>query len=70
MEVVSDLPGVGENYQDHLLIPYAYNVSLTADDTLDAIWSGRKDFAKAVQAKDPQLGWNGIGLFFLSLVVL
>lgn len=61
--VVVDLPGVGENYQDHHLVLYPYRSSLEPEETLDCILSGRKDFAKAAAAKDPMLGWNGIGKF-------
>lgn len=61
--VVVDLPGVGENYQDHHLCLYPYKTSLDPEETLDGILSGRKDFVKALGAKDPMLGWNGIGMF-------
>jgi alcohol oxidase len=59
--VVSDLPGVGENYQDHHLLLYPYKSSLGEAETLDGLLSGRKDFVKALTEKDPMLGWNGIG---------
>lgn len=59
--VVVDLPGVGENYQDHHLVLYPYKSSLDENETLDGILSGRKDFVKALGEKDPMLGWNGIG---------
>jgi alcohol oxidase len=59
--VVADVPGVGENYQDHHLLLYPYRSSLDAEETLDGILSGRKDFVKALGEKDPMLGWNGIG---------
>lgn len=36
--------------------------SIGENETLDGILSGRKDFAKALEAKDPMLGWNGIGI--------
>jgi len=58
--VVSDVPGVGENYQDHHLVLYPYRTSLGENETLDGILSGRKDFVKALEEKDPMLGWNGI----------
>lgn len=60
--VVSDVPGVGENYQDHHLAIYSYKSSLGPSETLDPILSGRKDFIKALEEKDPQLGWNGIDI--------
>ena len=59
--VVVDLPGVGEQYQDHHLLLYPYKTSLDETETLDGILSGRKDFVKAMQEKDPMLGYNGIG---------
>jgi alcohol oxidase len=59
--VVANVPGVGENYQDHNLLFYPYKSSLPPEETLDGIFSGRKDFTKAIEEKDPQLGWNGIG---------
>ncbi|RDL38488.1 FAD protein [Venustampulla echinocandica] len=58
--VVADVPGVGENYQDHHLLLYPYKTNLEEGETLDTILSGRKDFVKALEAKDPFLGWNGI----------
>ena len=61
IQIIADVPGVGESYQDHHLLLYPYKTSLDPDETLDAILSGRKDFAKAAAEKDPQLGWNGIG---------
>jgi len=61
--VVVDLPGVGENYQDHNLMFYPYKTSLDPSETLDGVLSGRKDFVKALEAKDPILGYNGIGKF-------
>ena len=60
--VISDLPGVGENYQDHHLLLYPYKSNLDESETLDDLLSGRKDFAKALENKDPMLGWNGIGM--------
>jgi choline dehydrogenase-like flavoprotein len=59
--VVSDLPGVGENYQDHHLLLYPYKSTLDPSETIDGILSGRKDFVKALGEKDPMLGWNAIG---------
>ncbi|TVY31638.1 Alcohol oxidase, partial [Lachnellula subtilissima] len=60
--VVADIPGVGENYQDHNLLLYPYKTTLPTSESLDGILSGRKDFVKALGVKDPILGWNGIDL--------
>ncbi|KAK2616262.1 hypothetical protein QQS21_000897 [Conoideocrella luteorostrata] len=62
ISVVSDLPQVGENYQDHNLIGYSYKTSLGPKDTLDALLSGRLDFVSALQEQNPILGWNGIDI--------
>ncbi|TVY19911.1 Alcohol oxidase [Lachnellula arida] len=64
--VVADVPGVGENYQDHQLLLYPYKTTLDPSETLDGILSGRKDFVKALGEKDPMLGWNGIVSAFLA----
>lgn len=58
--VISDLPGVGENYQDHhfLLIPYETN--LKENETLDRIMGSRFDVGAAMLSQDPYLGWNGV----------
>ncbi|KAE8449238.1 hypothetical protein EG329_008405 [Mollisiaceae sp. DMI_Dod_QoI] len=60
--VVADVPGVGEEYQDHNLLLYPYKTSLNENETLDGILSGRKDFVKALGDKDPILGWNSIDI--------
>jgi alcohol oxidase len=59
--VVSNVPGVGENYQDHHLVTSSYKTSLEPEETLDSLATGRKDVGNAISAKDPQLGWNSIG---------
>jgi alcohol oxidase len=60
--VVSNVPGVGENYQDHHILLYPYKSSLDSEETLDCILSGRKDFVTALTEKDPMLGWNAVGM--------
>ena len=60
--VVSALPGVGENYQDHHLILYPYKTTLKPDETIDGLLSGRLDFGKAIADKNPILGWNCIDI--------
>lgn len=62
INVVSDLPGVGEDYQDHHLLLYPYKTSLKADETIDGLLSGRLDFAGAIEEKNPLLGWNAIDI--------
>lgn len=49
------------SWTDHQLLLYPYKTSLDDSETIDNILSGRKDFVKALEAKDPQLGWNSVG---------
>jgi alcohol oxidase len=58
IEVVSALPNVGENYQDHHLITYPYYSSLNENKTLDALLSGRMNATEAIQKNVSILGWN------------
>ncbi|KAH8707531.1 GMC oxidoreductase-domain-containing protein [Phaeosphaeriaceae sp. PMI808] len=58
IEVVSNLPSVGENYQDHHLITYPYHSSMNEDETLDALFSGRLDVTEAIKKNASILGWN------------
>lgn len=58
IEVVADVPGVGENYQDHHLLTYPYYTSLQEDETLDALVSGRLNISEQIQQNAPILGWN------------
>ena len=61
IKTISDLPGVGENYQDHHLTLHPYKSNLDPGQTLDGLFSSRKDFSVAVKERDPLVGWNGIG---------
>lgn len=58
-KVIVDLPGVGDNYQDHNLIFYPYKVKLEPNSTL-AILKSEGGFEKAVAEKSPLLGWNTV----------
>lgn len=63
--IVSELPGVGNNYQDHHVIFYPYRSTASADETLDGIFSGRLTFEEALKQKAASpdrhiLGWNGL----------
>lgn len=60
IKVVSDLPGVGENYQDHNLILYPYKATWTAEESYDGLLSGREDFAEALADNSSKMGWNGV----------
>ncbi|KAK3346006.1 putative glucose dehydrogenase [Lasiosphaeria hispida] len=56
--VVADVPGVGEGYQDHELMVYAYRTSLDPSETLDALAGGRLDVGALIASNDKLLGWN------------
>ncbi|RSM04323.1 hypothetical protein CEP52_006915 [Fusarium oligoseptatum] len=47
--VVSNLPGVGENLQDHHLLLYPYKTSLAPGDTIDDVLSGRVTVEEAIK---------------------
>ncbi|KAI8959823.1 putative alcohol oxidase [Daldinia sp. FL1419] len=56
--VISDLPGVGNNYQDHHLLSYPYRANLAPEETADAIIRGTVSTEDLVKTKDPRAGWN------------
>jgi hypothetical protein len=58
---VVDLPGVGENYQDHPRVTSSYKTTLLPNQTLDEIAFGRMNLETAFAARDPRLCWNTIG---------
>ncbi|KAI6083006.1 GMC oxidoreductase [Hypoxylon rubiginosum] len=60
--VVQELPGVGENYQDHNLIGYIFKTSLGPEDTADALVNGRISMEDAMAQNHPHLGWNFIDI--------
>lgn len=60
VELVADLPGVGENYDDHHMMVYAYKSSLGPTETLDGVVAGRSNPRDMIMQNDPLLGWNGI----------
>jgi alcohol oxidase len=60
--VVADVPGVGENYQDHHLMIYPYLSNLTQRETIDAIVNGQFDVGQLIQTNDPILGWNSMDI--------
>jgi choline dehydrogenase-like flavoprotein len=56
--LVADVPGVGYEYEDHELMLYPYKSSLSPDETMDAVLSGRVTVDSLFQNNDPRLGWN------------
>lgn len=60
--VVSDVKGVGEEYQDHNLVFYKYKTSFKPDETLDAMHRGQLDFNEAIEKKNPIITWNSVDI--------
>ncbi|KAI1151890.1 GMC oxidoreductase [Nemania diffusa] len=56
--LVADVPGVGQDYQDHNLILWPFKTSLEPHETHDELISGRLSFEEATERNDPRLGWN------------
>lgn len=60
VKVIEDLPGVGNDYQDHHLTLYAYRTNLTKRETLNGFADGRIDIQEAIKQSDELLGWNSM----------
>ena len=56
--VVAEVPGVGKEYQDHHLLAYPYQTSLSPNETADAVTSGRLDAPELIATNASILGWN------------
>lgn len=56
--VVADLPGVGENLQDHHLTLFPFKTSLAPRQTADFLLSGREKAEDLIRDGDKILGWN------------
>lgn len=58
--LVAEVPGVGQNYQDHHVVIYTYKSTLAPEETLDAFVSGRVDAKQLIADNDPILSWNSV----------
>ena len=58
IKVISDISGVGKNYQDHHLLAYPYHTSLDPSETGDGVNTGRVDVAELMATNASILGWN------------
>ena len=58
--MIQELPGVGNDYQDHHLTLYAYRTSLTKNETINAFSDGRFDLQEAIRANHELLGTNAM----------
>ena len=58
--VVVDIPGVGRGYEDHHLLGYAYENSLSLEDTLDGLVLGKMgSWEDVMKSNTKMIGWNG-----------
>jgi alcohol oxidase len=60
--VVSSLPGVGEDYQDHQLVQVAYNLQLKAEVKDKSVPSEDVNLTGELENKDIRPGWSGVDL--------
>jgi choline dehydrogenase-like flavoprotein len=60
--IISDLPGVGQNYGDHGGMIYSYQSSLPPSETLDAVARTMANPAELIRQKEPILAWNGMDI--------
>lgn len=57
--VVSHIPGIGQNYQDHHLLIQPYYSALEPTETFDAPLAGRINMEELIKSNAPIMGWNG-----------
>ncbi|KIV79922.1 hypothetical protein PV11_07461 [Exophiala sideris] len=59
-DLVENLPGVGNDYQDHHLTLYAYRTSLSQRETINSFADGRFNIQEMIKKNDELLGWNSM----------
>lgn len=60
VDLLVEIPGVGDGYQDHHLVGYPYHSSLEVEETMDAFNTGRIDDGDLEGNR--VLGWNGVDI--------
>lgn len=60
VELVEDLPGVGEDYQDHHLSLWAYRTNLEPRECINGFHDGRWNIEEAIRMNDELLGTNAM----------
>lgn len=63
VDVVAEVPGVGAEYHDHHLLTYAYYSSLLPNETVDAVYTGRRNVDELIKNKDPIMGWTAADVY-------
>lgn len=60
VDVINDLPGVGNEYQDHHLTLYSYRTNLEPRECINGFQDGRFDIQQAIRENDELLGTNAM----------
>ena len=60
VEVITNLPGVGRDFQDHQLVNSSYKTNLPLEEAVNPMFDGRVDIGKLLETKDKIIGWNSI----------
>lgn len=60
VDVVEDLPGVGEDYQDHHLSLWSYRTNLSPRECINGFQDGRFNIEDAIRMNDELLGTNAM----------
>lgn len=60
VDVVEDLPGVGEDYQDHHLSLWSYRTNLHPRECINGFQDGRFNIEDAIRMNDELLGTNAM----------
>lgn len=58
VDVVADIPGVGEDFRDHHAMLLSYYTSLLLNETYDELLKNRTTSERLLDEKAPILGWN------------
>ncbi|VUC25772.1 unnamed protein product [Clonostachys rosea] len=58
--LVVNVPGVGQDFKDHVGILYAYKSGLGATETMDKFLRSLSDPADLIKKNDPMLAWNSM----------
>lgn len=58
IDVVANVPGVGENFRDHHTLLLSYYTSLLPNETYNELLKNRTTFEQLLEEKAPILGWN------------
>ena len=58
--VLEDLPGVGNDYQDHHLSLWSYRTNLTPRECINGFQDGRFNIDEAIRSTDDLLGTNAM----------